>query len=85
MLAQPVLLAAMVLFAATFSLRHTRRGGSLVMIGAGVLTGFILFVLNDVMLALGLAETIPVAMAAWLPAGISLLIGTSLLLHLEDG
>ena len=85
MLAQPVLLAAMVLFAATFSLRHTRRGGSLVMIGAGVLTGFILFVLNDVMLALGLAETIPVAMAAWLPTGISLLIGTSLVLHLEDG
>lgn len=85
LLAQPFLLAAMVLFAAAFSLRHARRGGTLTMVVAGVLTGFLLFVLNDLVMALGLAESIPVQMAAWTPAGVGLLIGAATLLHLEDG
>ena len=85
LLAQPILLAAMVLFAAAFSLRHSGRGGTLLMVVAGVLTGFLLFVLNDVVMALGLAENIPVIMAAWTPAGVGILIGTATLLHLEDG
>ena len=85
LLAQPLLLAAMVLFAAAFSLRHSRRGGTLAMVVAGILTGFLLFVLNDLVMALGLAESIPVRMAAWTPAGVGLLIGAATLLHLEDG
>ncbi|MEO3433533.1 LPS export ABC transporter permease LptG [Inquilinus sp. CAU 1745] len=85
LLAQPFLLAAMVLFAAAFSLRQTRRGGALVMVIGGVVTGFTLFLMNDLVLALGLAESIPVLMAAWSPALIALMIGTATLLHLEDG
>lgn len=85
LLAQPLLLCAMVLFAAAFSLRQTRRGGTLAMISGGLFTGFALFVMSDVIKTIGLSETIPVLMAAWTPAGISLLLGTTLLLHLEDG
>lgn len=85
LLSQPFLLAGMVLFAAAFALRQTRRGGTLAMIVAGIATGFLLFVLNDLVLALGLAESIPVRLAAWTPALVSLLIGTATLLHLEDG
>ncbi len=85
LLAQPILLASMVLFAAAFSLRQTRRGGTAIMVLAGILTGFLLFILNDVVIALGLTEAVPVAMAAWSPACIALLIGTATLLHLEDG
>ncbi len=85
LLAQPLLLASMVLFAAAFSLRQTRRGGTAIMMLAGVLTGFILFILNDVVIALGLTEAVPAALAAWSPACIALLIGTGTLLHLEDG
>jgi lipopolysaccharide export system permease protein len=85
LLSQPMLLAAMVLFAAAFSLRQTRRGGTLAMVLAGIITGFLLFVLNDLVLALGLAESIPIRLAAWTPAVTSLLIGTATLLHLEDG
>ena len=85
LLAQPLLLASMVLFAAAFSLRHTRRGGTATMVLAGVLTGFVLFILNDVVIALGLTEAVPAPMAAWSPACIALLIGTATLLHLEDG
>ncbi|MCB9947895.1 MAG: LPS export ABC transporter permease LptG [Rhodospirillaceae bacterium] len=85
LLAQPLLLAAMVLFAASFSLRHSRHGGTVVMVVTGVLTGFAMFVLNDLVMALGLAESIPALMAAWTPAGVATLLGTATLLHLEDG
>lgn len=85
LIAEPVLLVAMVLIAATFSLRLTRRGGTLVLIGAGVLTGFLLFLLTNIVHALGLGASVPVALAAWTPAGVSLMAGLAMLLHLEDG
>lgn len=85
LLAVPLLLAAMVLVAASFSLRPARRGGVAVLIGSGVVFGFLLFFLSDVVLALGLSATIPAILAAWMPAGFSLLIGLAVLLHLEDG
>jgi len=85
LLAQPLLFAAMVLFAAVFSLRLPRRGGALAMVAGGVLTGFALFMATDVVRTLGLSETIPVFMAAWLPASVSVLVGITALLHLEDG
>lgn len=85
LLARPFLLAAMVLIAATFSLRMQRRGGTTLMITAGVASGFLLYLLSDVVFALGLSSTIPVTLAAWTPAGVSWLLGASLLLHLEDG
>ncbi len=85
LLAVPLLLAAMVLVAASFSLRPARRGGIAVLIGSGVIFGFLLFFLSDIVLALGLSATIPAVLAAWTPAGFSLLIGLAVLLHLEDG
>jgi lipopolysaccharide export system permease protein len=85
LLARPFLLAAMVLIAATFSLRMQRRGGTTLMIAAGIASGFTLFLLSYVVFALGQSSTIPVNLAAWTPAGVSWLIGASLLLYLEDG
>jgi lipopolysaccharide export system permease protein len=85
LLARPFLLCALVLVAATFSLRMQRAGGAITMIVAGVASGFALYVLSDVVFALGLAARVPVALAAWTPTGISLIFGVSMLLHLEDG
>lgn len=85
LLAQPLLLGALVLIAATFALRQTRRGGTTWLIMGGILTGFLLHFLSDVVFALGLAANIPIALAAWTPAGVCLLIGASILLHAEDG
>jgi lipopolysaccharide export system permease protein len=85
LLARPLLFAAMVLIAASFSLRMHRRGGTSAMITGGVAAGFTLYFLSDVVFALGLSATIPVSLAAWTPAGVSCLLGASLLLHLEDG
>jgi lipopolysaccharide export system permease protein len=85
LLARPFLLCAMVLVAATFSLRMQRRGGATLMIVGGVLSGFLLYFLSDVVFAFGLSAKVPVTLAAWAPTGVSLIFGVSMLLHLEDG
>lgn len=85
LLAEPILLAAMIMIAATFSLRLTRRGGILLLVGAGVLVSFFVFLLTNVVQALGLGASVPVILAAWTPAGVCLMAGLTMLLHLEDG
>jgi lipopolysaccharide export system permease protein len=84
-LSTPLLLCAMVLIAATFSLRLTRRGGTGLLAAAGVLAGFVLYFLSDVVRAFGLSGGIPPIMAAWIPAGVCALLGLGTLFHLEDG
>jgi lipopolysaccharide export system permease protein len=85
LLARPFLFCAMVLVAATFSLRMQRRGGATMMIVSGVVAGFILYFVSDIVFALGLSDKVPVLLAAWTPTGVSLIFGVSMLLHLEDG
>src|SRR3546814_19068447 len=85
LLAVPMLFAAMVLLAATFSLRPQRRGRVGAMILTGMLTGFLLYFLYNFVFAIGLSGTIPVVLAAWTTAGVSLLLGVAMLVHLEDG
>lgn len=85
LLAIPLMLAAMILIAASFSLRFARRGGVSILIGSGVIFSFFILFLSDVVHALGLADTIPALLAAWTPATVTLLIGLSILLHIEEG
>ncbi|MBM3733275.1 MAG: LPS export ABC transporter permease LptG [Acidimicrobiia bacterium] len=85
LLAAPFLMMAMVLLAATFTLRHVRQGGTTAIVGLGVLTGFLVYFFSDISLALGLSSGVPVVLAAWSPSGVAGLIGAALLLHLEDG
>ena len=84
-LALPLLLAAVVLVAATFSLRPMRRGGTRLLIVTGMACGFALFILMDVVFALGAASRIPIWLAAWSPIVIAMLLGSAMLFHLEDG
>ena len=84
LLAGPLLLCAMVLIAATFALRFTRRGTWVLVLG-GLLTGFLLYFISDLVLALGLSGKLPPVLAAWTPAGIFTLVGVAGLFHLEDG
>ncbi len=85
LLAAPFLMCAMVLIAATFTLRHSRRGATTFVISGGVLAGFVLYFFSDVVFALGLSDGIPVTLAAWTPSGVATLLGLAMLLHLEDG
>jgi lipopolysaccharide export system permease protein len=85
LLADPFLFSGLVLIAAAAALRQTRRGGTLFVIATGIVAAFALFFLGNVVRALGESETIPIALAAWTPAGLSLLGGIGALLYLEDG
>ena len=85
LLATPALLIAMVLLAATFSLRPQRRGNVALVILSGVFAGFLLYFLSNFVFALGLSARIPVVLAAWTPAGVCMMLGVATLLHLEDG
>lgn len=85
LLADPLLLCAMVLLATTFTCRPLRQGGGLKAVTAGVAAGFLLYFTSDVIHALGLSSRIPIVLAAWSPASVCCLLGTALMFHLEDG
>lgn len=85
LIAEPLLLCGMVMIAAGFAMRHVRRGNSLMILALGVGASFALYVFSDIVHALGLSARIPVELAAWAPAVVVLLIGLSMLVHLEDG
>jgi len=85
LLATPVLLIAMVLVAAVVALRFSRSKDLGNMILAGIGVGFTLYIITKIARDLGDAGIVPAALAAWLPAVVSILIGATVLLHLEDG
>jgi lipopolysaccharide export system permease protein len=82
---RPVLLLAMVMIAATVSLRLTRYGGTwrLVLTGAGI--GFLLYALSEIAGDLGGNGIIDPVLAAWLPPLVALTFGATALLFQEDG
>jgi len=85
LLAQPFLLAAMVMLAASVSLRFFRFGGVQKMVLSGVGAGFLLYVLSKVTEDLSKAELMHPIAAAWLPVTVGGLTGFLALLYQEDG
>ena len=84
-LAQPLLLAAMVLIAAGFTMRHARFGGTGVMVLMAVLGGFVIFFLRNFAQVLGQNGQVPISLAAWAAPVAAILLALALLLHVEDG
>ena len=85
LLATPLLFVGIILLAATFALRLPRFGGLPIAIGAGAMSGFLLYFLSSLAAALGLNSSIPLVLAAWGPAVITAILGITLLLYVEDG
>jgi lipopolysaccharide export system permease protein len=85
LLALPFLLAAMVMVAASVSLRFFRFGGVQKMVLSGVGAGFLLYVLSKVTEDLSKAELMHPIAAAWLPVIVGGLTGFVALLFQEDG
>lgn len=85
LLAQPLLYAAMILLAAAVALRPPRRGGTLAMAALGIVIGLVVFFLASFLKALGGSHQIPVWLAAWSPALVTFLLGTAVMMNLEDG
>ncbi|SFI76759.1 LPS export ABC transporter permease LptG [Albimonas pacifica] len=84
-LALPLLLPAMVLIGAAFSMRHVRFGGLGLMALGAIGTGLAYFFLANVTQAFGGSGAIAAPLAAWIPPVAMTLFALGLLLHLEDG
>lgn len=84
-LSLPLLMAAMTLIGAGFTMRHSRLGrtGILVLMALG--SGFALYFVRDLAQILGQNGQIPVLLAVWAPAVAAMLLPVALILHLEDG
>ena len=85
LLARPLLFLAMVLIAASFSLRFFRMGGVAKMVSGGVAAGFLLYVVTKLFADLGSAGLISAVTAAWFPAVAGCMVSTLVLLNQEDG
>ena len=85
LLARPLLLASMVLIAATVSLGFARYGGGEKMILGGVVAGFVLYVVIEVARSLGSEGLVSPVLAAWAPSVVAILLGSTVLLFREDG
>jgi lipopolysaccharide export system permease protein len=84
-LSLPLLMAAMVLVAAGFTMRHARFGGAGKMVLLAMMVGFGIYFLRNFAQALGESGQIPIILAAWSPPVAAMMLALGLLLHLEDG
>jgi lipopolysaccharide export system permease protein len=85
LVARPLLFVAMVLVAASVSLRFFRFGGVGPLVLGGVAAGFLLYVITELMEDLGASGLVGTTLAAWFPAVVGSLLGTLALLYQEDG
>jgi lipopolysaccharide export system permease protein len=85
LLARPLVLLAMVLLAGVVCLRFSRMGGTGPLILAGIVAGFVLYVINEITSDLGSSGVVSAVIAAWLPAVLATLTAVALLLRQEDG
>lgn len=85
LLADPLLYIAMVLLAASVSLRPGRSQSVLLLTLSGIALGFILFFGSSYLQALGTSGQISIFIAAWFPAIIATIGGVSAMMFLEDG
>ena len=83
--ALPVLFAAMVFMAASFSLRPSREGGVGRVILYSAACGFGVYFFSDMTRVMGQSGTLPILLAAGAPAIASIFIGMTLVFNQEDG
>lgn len=84
-LSLPMMLMAMVLVGASFTLGHIRAGRQGMMVLMALIAGFCAFFLRDFTQVLGENAQIPVALAAWSPPAVAALLALALMLQLEEG
>ncbi len=85
LIARPVLMAAMLLLAATVSLRFSRTGAQMTSILGGIGAGFALYISNKVMADLGSAGMLSPLLTSFMCPVIACLLCALVLLYQEDG
>lgn len=84
-LAQPLLLVAMVMIGAAFTMRPQRAGRTGIMVLIAVSLAFGVHFMRNFARILGEAGQIPPALAAWVPPLAAVAVALALLLQFEDG
>ncbi|MEJ6391666.1 LPS export ABC transporter permease LptG [Gymnodinialimonas sp. 2305UL16-5] len=84
-LSSPLLLAAMVLIGAGFTMRHTRFGKTGVMVLSAIMLGFGVVFLRRFAEVLGETGQVSATLVGWTPPIAAILLALGLLLHTEDG
>ncbi|MBY4891609.1 LPS export ABC transporter permease LptG [Rhodobacteraceae bacterium N5(2021)] len=84
-LSSPLVMAAMVLIGAGFTMRHTRFGKTGVMVLAAILLGFGVVFIRRFAEVLGETGQVSVTLVAWTPPIAAILLALGFLLHTEDG
>jgi lipopolysaccharide export system permease protein len=84
-LARPLMLIAMMIIGAAFTLQNARAGNLGVSVFLALICGFSLYFLQNVAMTLGEAGEIPVFAAAWAPPLAAVLFAVGLFLRFEDG
>lgn len=85
LMSRPGLLIAMLVLAATVSLRSFRSGGIQTMVLMGMIGGIGFFLLAEISRQVGAAGLLSPALAVWVPIVLALLVSLTVLLHQEDG
>ncbi len=78
------LMVSMTFLATLFCLQPTRYRHTSYLLGGGVLLGFIIYFLSDIIYALGLAEKVPMLLSVWAVPLVTMMVSTTCLLHLEN-
>ena len=84
-LSRPLMLMAMMIIGAAFTLQNARLGNLGVSVFLALICGFSLYFLQNLAMTLGEAGEIPVFAAAWAPPLAALLFAVGLFLRFEDG
>jgi len=85
LLTRPLLAMAMVLLAATVSLKSFRSGGIQTMVLTGMIGGFGFFLLAEISRQLGVSGLAPPWASVWLPVLLTIFVSLTVLVHQEDG
>jgi lipopolysaccharide export system permease protein len=84
-LSNPLMLSAMVLIGAGFTMRPTRFGKTGIMVLSAILLGFGVYFVRDFAEVLGESGQLPAALVAWAPPVAAILLAVGIVLHTEDG
>jgi lipopolysaccharide export system permease protein len=84
-LASPFLYLSMVLIAINFATVNPRSGKVGVSVFTGIIFGFVIYFISDIINAVAVSGAIPVYIAAIAPTVICLCMGVYLTIHYEDG
>ncbi len=84
-LSLPLMMAAMVMVAAGFTMRHTRFGRTGLMVLTAIGLGFAIYFLRNFAQILGNSGQLPVIFAAWTVPVAAVMLSVGILLNLEDG